>query len=100
MERVPHSRRNPQVEPVPPGQRHKDHPQYGGALFMHQDTGIAGCPECGWTGVPTVVDGVISSHCPACDAPKIQVPLHHSRSINRSKAKRRKAAKQARKRNR
>lgn len=47
------------VEECPPEIAHEDAPEYGGSLFFHQDTGVAGCPACGWTGLPTLVGGVV-----------------------------------------
>ena len=60
-----------ELEPCPPELAHLERPQYGGSLFFHQETGIAGCPKCGWRGVPTVVEALIQTWCPACLSPNV-----------------------------
>lgn len=40
-------------------------PVQGGMLFFRED-GMAGCPACGWSGIPTTVNGERSDVCPAC----------------------------------
>lgn len=42
--------------------------QTGGLLFTRPD-GVAGCPGCGWTGVPSSFDGQVSTFCPVCESP-------------------------------
>lgn len=37
-----------------------------GSLFHHQETGLSGCPRCGWSGVATILDGERQHVCPAC----------------------------------
>lgn len=54
------------LEECPRELRGEDFPCYGGYVFFN-DRGTAACVQCGWSGVPTVIDGVISTRCPACD---------------------------------
>lgn len=34
--------------------------------LAHGDQGVSGCLECGWRGVPTIIDGKRQHICPAC----------------------------------
>lgn len=42
-------------------------PRRGGRLVF-SELGVAGCPSCGWRGVPTVLGHVRQEDCPVCDA--------------------------------
>jgi hypothetical protein len=41
-------------------------PTSEGSLFHNLPEGTSGCPACGWSGVPTFIDGKPSDICPAC----------------------------------
>ena len=40
--------------------------QSDGSLFHNLPEGRSGCPQCGWSGIPTYIDGRVSDICPAC----------------------------------
>lgn len=87
------------VEPCPEKLAHLDFPVYGGHLFFNEDL-LAGCINCGWSGVPTVHQGFASTRCPVCEHEPDSAPQRSNVvRLDQHRAKR-KSAKQARKRNR
>jgi hypothetical protein len=70
------------VEPCPAHLADEEQPEYGGHLFFNLEDGRAGCgnPECGWSGIATSVDHVISTRCPACEHP----PDHDAARVPRN----------------
>ena len=50
--------------------QHDDTPVQDSGTLCFNAEGVATCmdPECGWTGVPTVIAGVPQPFCPSCDA--------------------------------
>lgn len=74
------------LAPCPPLLADQDRPEYGGSLFFHQDTGIAGCTHCGWTGIPTIVHGFASTWCPRCQHDVDRWPPHSPHRVPRNQA--------------
>jgi DNA-directed RNA polymerase subunit RPC12/RpoP len=92
------------VEPCPDKLAHMDTPAYGGTVGFAEPaegTRVAFCTACGWSGMPTFLNGVARTACPYCtsrvDLASVAGRWYKSVPAARSK---RKAAKAARRRNR